>query len=186
MFRLRQAQRFLRQICRSLLSDSGQLISFAAPELISRTKFSNGSLPEAVQANGSSVGHFHYTLASLPVLKAHFSSVQCGSSPHIQLPLLVRELLYGITQHSAGHHFAIFIQKLQQQGLVPLSHFTQHPAYSLPHQVMFVLQQQFRKTENIDEIVIPDEGNRRYDSNTLIPQQSTFRQPIKIITRLIL
>ena len=140
----------------------------------------------AVQANGSSVGHFHYTPTSLPVLKAHFSSVQCGSSPHIQLPLLVRELLYGITQHSAGHHFAIFIQKLQQQGLVPLSHFTQHPAYSLPHQVMFVLQQQFRKTENIDEIVIPDEGNRRYDSNTLIPQQSTFRQPIKIITRLIL
>ena len=118
MFRLRQAQRFLRQICRSLLSDSGQLISFAAPELISRTKFSNGSLPEAVQANGSSVGHFHYTPTSLPVLKAHFSSVQCGSSPHIQLPLLVRELLYGITQHSAGHHFAIFIQKLQQQGLV--------------------------------------------------------------------
>ena len=101
--------------------------------------------------------------------KIQFNDFHSPSALHKLLALLLRKLLYGIAQHRTWHHLTMFLEKLHQQVLISLSHFTQHPTYRFPHQIVRMMLQPLRKGQNFGEITVLDKRVSRNHRNTLLP-----------------
>src|SRR5438552_3404297 len=78
-------------------------------------------------------------------------------SRHIVRALRVWQTLDGIPQRRARHATGVHLEKDQQPSLVALPDLAQHPADSLVHQVLSVVQQQLGDLQRVIEVALPDE-----------------------------
>src|SRR5204863_9408043 len=75
-------------------------------------------------------------------------------SRHIVRALRVWQTLDGIPQRRARHATGVHLEKDQQPSLVALPDLAQHPADSLVHQVLSVVQQQLGDLQRVIEVAL--------------------------------
>ena len=76
---------------------------------------------------------------------------------HIAFLFLNLHLLNRIAQHGSGHNCCMFVQEFFNGQWVSFPSLAQHPADSLVHEVMWVMEQDFTQLQDVFQVIFPDE-----------------------------
>ena len=94
-------------------------------------------------------------------------------------PFVFRKLFYRIAQHRAGHPLIMRFEEFFLHGRIPLTDFTQHPAYRFVHQVFLIRKQQPGNCQRVGKLIIFNEVKRGNDRNAPLPEAFRARQSIE-------
>ena len=93
--------------------------------------------------------------------------------------LLLRELLDGISEHCPRHMEPVPFKEIHKKALIALANLSQHPSYSLLHQVVLRIKQDFSQSYRVVILPVTYEHKGGDYSNPAFPHVRRVSKMIK-------